>query len=137
VASGSSSTEVSRDSIGGSGKVSATSISSSLSGPSTFKYSGMSIGEVIGSGSVYATSNLKPAERPSSAYPSASAGGDPTILGPSSVSTAQSSSNSYTITVAPSFNIQTSGSTPDLRKMAKEIASMLEQEVRMTMLRSS
>jgi hypothetical protein len=138
VSSGASSTEVSRDSIGGSGKVSATSIGStgsSLSSASTYKYAGMSIGEVIGSGSVYATSNLKPAEKPSSSYPTASAGGDPSPRGP--VSMGQSSSNSYTITVAPSFNINSSGSAPDLRKMAKEIASMLEQEVRMTMLRSS
>ena len=113
------------------------SANTALSSASTYQYAGMSIGEVIGSGSVYATSNLKPVGKTSGSIPSPSTGGDPLTKEPVAISTSKPSSNSYTITVAPSFNIQSSGSAPDLRKMAKEIASMLEQEVRMTMLRSS
>jgi hypothetical protein len=97
----------------------------------------MSIGEVIGSGSVYATSTLKPIAKTAGSGPSPTEGGDALTREPMSLSTGRTSSNSYTITVSPSFNIHSSGSAPDLRKMAKEIASMLEQEVRMTMLRSS
>jgi hypothetical protein len=97
----------------------------------------MSIGEVVGSGSVYATSTLKPIANKAGSVPSPSEGGDALTREPIRLSTGRTSSNSYTITVSPSFNIHSSGSAPDLRKMAKEIASMLEQEVRMTMLRSS
>jgi hypothetical protein len=143
VSSGATSTEISGKSTGSGGSSggisSPATSSSSLSGPSTFKYAGMSIGEVIGVGSVYASSNIKPAEKPASSFAPGGTGGDPDFGRPVSVAPgqSQSSSNSYTITVSPSFNIHSSGSTPDLRKMAKEIASMLEQEVRMTMLRSS
>ena len=116
---------------------SSLSANTALASPKTFKYAGMSIGEVIGSGSVYATSTLKPIEKTASSIPSPSEGGDALTREPIRLSTGRTSSNSYTITVSPSFNIHSSGSAPDLRKMAKEIASMLEQEVRMTMLRSS
>ena len=134
VSSGVSSASGSGGSMSSSNTLSANT---ALSSASTYQYAGMSIGEVIGSGSVYATSNLKPVGKTSGSIPSPSTGGDPLTKEPIAISTSKPSSNSYTITVAPSFNIQSSGSAPDLRKMAKEIASMLEQEVRMTMLRSS
>ena len=116
---------------------SSLSANTALASPKTFKYAGMSIGEVVGSGSVYATSTLKPIANKAGSVPSPSEGGDALTREPIRLSTGRTSSNSYTITVSPSFNIHSSGSAPDLRKMAKEIASMLEQEVRMTMLRSS
>jgi hypothetical protein len=138
VGSDASSTEIPSGSSSGVGRGVATSSNTSLASPSTFKYAGMSMGEVIGSGSVYATSNLKTAGKASGSYPQSSAGGDPTIPGPISLPTAGSSSNSYNITVSPNFNIQTSGNnTQDYRKMAKEVAILLEQEIKMTMLRSA
>jgi hypothetical protein len=96
------------------------------------------MGEVIGVGSVYATSNLKSASRASGSYPSASAGGDPIDSNSIVRQTTVSAGNSYNITVSPNVNIHTSGNnTSDLRKMAKEVANILEQEIRMTAMRAS
>ena len=134
---GSNSGDITRTSTGsarGSVSVSNTSLPSS----STFQYAGMSMGEVIGSGSVYATSNLQGASKPSGSYPSASAGGDPIDSAPLMTRPSVSAGNSYSITVSPNINIHASGNnTGDLRKMAKEVASILEQEIRMTAMRTS
>lgn len=125
-------------STGGGGSGSVASSNTSLASPSTFAYAGMSMGEVIGSGSVYATSNLQSSSKPSSSYPNATAGGDPTVPGPISIGSSRSSANSYNITISPNFNIQSSGNGSfDINKMAKDVANILEREVRMTMLRTS
>jgi hypothetical protein len=136
---GSSSGEITRTRIGSTGTgVSGSATSTYLPSPSTFQFAGMSMGEVIGVGSVYATSNLKSASRASGSYPSASAGGDPIDSNSIVRQTTVSAGNSYNITVSPNVNIHTSGNnTSDLRKMAKEVANILEQEIRMTAMRAS
>jgi len=98
----------------------------------------MSQGEVIGAGSVYATSGLQSAKQTSGSYPKSSAGGDPTVMSPLMTRPATPSGNSYNITVSPNVNIHPSGNnTSDLRKMAREVATLLEQEIKMTMMRAS
>jgi hypothetical protein len=136
---GSSSGDITRTRIGSTGTgVSGSATSTYLPSSSTFQFAGMSMGEVIGVGSVYATSNLKSASRASGSYPSASAGGDPIDSNSIVRQTTVSAGNSYNITVSPNVNIHTSGnSTSDLRKMAKEVANILEQEIRMTAMRTS
>ena len=133
---GGSSGEISSSSVSASGVRGSVS-SASLTSSQSFAYAGMSMGEVIGSGSVYASSGTQNATNPSSSYPKASAGGDPVTKGPLSMGSSRASSNSYNITVSPSFNIQSSGNGSfDIQKMAKDVANLLERELRMTMMRT-
>lgn len=133
---GGSSSEISSSSVSASGARGSVS-SASLTSSQSFAYAGMSMGEVIGSGSVYASSGTQNATNPSASYPKASAGGDPVTPGPLSMGSSKASSNSYNITVSPSFNIQSSGNGSfDIQKMAKDVANLLERELRMTMMRT-
>ena len=93
-----------------------------------FQSSGLSMGEVVGTGSHYAKTG-------SSFTNPSSAGGDPVVRGSGS---SVGPSNSYTITVSPHFQISSNMSSPtDFKKLARDVADMLEQEVKLTMMRMS
>jgi hypothetical protein len=66
-------------------------------------------------------------------------GGDATVRGGgSSAYSGGSSGGSMQITISPNIYLQgNAGNSSDLQKMAKEVASLLEREVRLTMMRSS
>jgi hypothetical protein len=65
-------------------------------------------------------------------------GGDPTVGGSSRASSSGGGVGSMQITISPNIYMQGSSSTSmDLQKMAKEVATLLEREVRLTMMRSS
>ena len=88
------------------------------------------MGEVVGSGSVYASSGST-----SKMYAKSSSGGDPVTDSRRGVSGGPG--NSYTITVSPSFTLHaTTSNNFDLRKMAKDVATLLEEEVKLTMMRT-
>ena len=136
--SGTSTSSVSTASVGGGGVKGSVS-SASLTPSQSFAYSGMSMGEVIGSGSVYASSGVKSTTPSSVSSSTKSTGGDPidSPKGPLRMGSSTASSNSYNITVSPSFNIQSSGNGSfDIQKMAKDVANLLERELRMTMMRT-
>lgn len=110
-----------------SNKSKATS-AAGYSSPIDFSYSDMSMGEVIGTGSVYVSPN-------SSRSSTSAIGGD--SMGTYGKSSFRGGS-SYNITVSPTFTVHAStNGNMDWKKMAKEVASLLEQEVRLTMMRSS
>lgn len=99
-----------------------SSSASAGSSPIEFSYSDMSMGEVVGTGSVYAGTGGSTAQ-----------GGDSVPMGRKTAST-----GAYNITVSPTFTIHASGvGNMDWQKMTKEVASLLEKEVRLTMMRSS
>ena len=65
-------------------------------------------------------------------------GGDPTVGNSSRASSSGGGGGSMQITISPNIYLQgNAGNSSDLQKMAKEVASLLEREVRLTMMRSS
>lgn len=97
----------------------------------------MSMGEIIGSGSVYAKGVTPTKTNPSSSYPTASAGGDATVPSPLMPQAAQAG-NSFNITIAPNLTVQSTGNVAtDVRRLAKDVADLLEKEVKLKMMRIS